>query len=136
MKSPIVSSRIIVQRCSSGGRYRIRIEVTTGVARSTAELLFEINKPPENGTLAVSPEAGTATNMTFFITALDYQDEDLPLMYAFSFELDGATVQLSDPTTCNRTAVMLPQGNPSSSFRYAITGQMTDAYTTPQPLRA
>ena len=52
-----------------GGSYRIRLQATTGVVQSTAELLFTVNTLPENGTVRVVPSLGTAMENAFVISS-------------------------------------------------------------------
>jgi hypothetical protein len=112
-----------------GGSYRIRLQATTGVAQSTAELLFTVNTSPENGTVRVVPSLGTAMENAFVISSDGWQDEDLPLMYSFATALGNDQLYpLTEPSTCNLTSAMLPQGSADHGFVYEVVGLVSDLY--------
>jgi hypothetical protein len=123
-------------RLVPGGSYRIRLLATTGPVQSTAELLFTVNRLPENGTISVMPAVGTAMETVYLIFATGWQDEDLPLTYVFSSDLSAQLVQVSEPSACNSTAAMLPQGNSIDGFRYQVVGLISDSYDATAQTRA
>ena len=48
-----------------------------------------LNIPAYGGTFNIEPSEGFALQTEFFIQLSNYLDEDLPLMYKFSFYLNG-----------------------------------------------
>ena len=67
-------------------------------------------------------------NSTFRILAQDWEDEDLPLLFLFSFELEGEIYQLNDQSDCPQAVVMLPQGAIADNYTLPIVAQVTDSY--------
>ena len=86
------------------------------------------NQWPENGTVVVEPPEGQAMNSTFRILVRDWEDEDLPLLFLFSFELEGEIYQLNDQSDCPQAVVMLPQGAIADNYTLPIVAQVTDSY--------
>lgn len=50
-----------------------------------AELSVNVNAPPLGGHVEASPRAGTAAVDSFLLQSLDWTDDDLPLLYSFSY---------------------------------------------------
>ncbi|EAR97447.2 REJ domain protein (macronuclear) [Tetrahymena thermophila SB210] len=103
---------------------RFSVYNPTFIMPSLTTISFNINFPPQNCTLVISPLQGIALQTVFSIQFLYCIDEDLPLTYQFFYynSIDDAQQelispwnilrrQIQDQTTVNSIQTVLPQGN-------------------------
>ncbi|EAR97446.2 REJ domain protein (macronuclear) [Tetrahymena thermophila SB210] len=103
---------------------RFSVYNPTFIMPSLTTISFNINFPPQNCTLVISPLQGVALQTVFSIQFLYCLDEDLPLTYQFFYynSIDDAQQelispwniqrrQIQDQTTVNQIQTLLPQGN-------------------------
>ena len=54
---------------------------------SETSLSIPFNHPPQDGRINVEPSSGESLITEFTISALDWEDDDLPLQYKFQYKL-------------------------------------------------
>ncbi len=72
---------------SSDLRYAFTCAVQDPAGNSgNATVKLEVNRAPRLGSFAVSPASGVADDTSFTLSAIGWNDDDLPLQYRFSYE--------------------------------------------------
>ena len=115
---------------SAGEVYRVRLTATlvgTEVA-AQSELTFEMNVPPRNGSVIVTPSKGVALTVNFRIAATGWEDEDTPLAYRFGYDRGAARTWLLANASSDATSALLPQGEEPAGFQYQVFAHVADAF--------
>ena len=99
-----------------------------------ASVSIVINQPPSSGSFVVSPaQGGSALNTSYFYTAPNWVDADLPLSYTLGYYVSASAalsvVQMSAPQSYVR-ALMGP-GLQSNRYQVNCTAIVSDYYGCP-----
>jgi hypothetical protein len=86
--TPITNPSLVIRPGSLevGASYRFRLSVFDGRTTGEVEVDVLVNSPPSGGNVTVVPTEGMAISDRFLITAQGWNDPDIPLMYAFSYQ--------------------------------------------------
>jgi hypothetical protein len=108
-----LSAVVAVGLLTPGSAYTLRLTATdSDGSAGYAEVTLTMNTPPESGSVVVSPAGGYALKTAFTFAAVEWVEEDLPLM-GYSF----GTVGVNGDGTLDE-ATMLPFGGVESDASY------------------
>jgi hypothetical protein len=113
------------------GLFTFKLTFVAGPEESVSALTIVTNGEPRIGSLVVSPAAGVMLATLFSLTAEHWEDEDLPLMYAFGFaETFGVNVFDTIRTKAELAfcSAFLPRGSPQADFNLTIRVRVYDFY--------
>lgn len=110
--------------------FRFSIYNTSLYLLSYAELTVRINGAPTGGIYTVTPQNGTALTTTFEFLTQNWVDSDLPLTYAFQYQLSSTTTPLNiqGRSQSNSVSRPLPAGLQSSDYALSTIAIVYDVY--------
>ncbi|KAK3274984.1 hypothetical protein CYMTET_16864 [Cymbomonas tetramitiformis] len=91
--TPLLDSTSLVvakNTLRAGGAYLFRLRATDANGPSSASLLVEVNTAPSGGAAAAAPLEGVAMTTAFTLSALGWEDDDVPLWYQWKYQIRGA----------------------------------------------
>eukprot|EP01045_Picozoa_sp_COSAG04_P007910 COSAG04_NODE_425_length_14588_cov_5.253089_6_plen_2166_part_01 len=97
-----------------GQQYRFRL-VVSSAAQAYGEITALVNFPPVHGDFAISPSVGWALATHFEFGAAGWVDEDMPLLFSFSYEKHGEEFLLCRLSSSPKRLVQLPPGDRTDS---------------------
>eukprot|EP00854_Cymbomonas_tetramitiformis_P006122 gene6122-7345_t len=74
----------------AGAVYQFQLRAVDEIGEGTALVEVQVNTPPAGGRLQMEPSEGVALSTVFYFRSLDWQDEDLPLWYKYSYNVVGS----------------------------------------------
>ena len=95
-----------------GQEYRFRLQVMDAdLSTGFVEISFTVNEPPSCGRIDVRPSDGVALNTSFGLFMDGWADDlkDLPLVYRFSYSVDGG--QEANIGECAQMKTCLPRNS-------------------------
>ena len=133
-----LSNKVLVLRPQSlvgGLAYRFQLAVFDGRATAVCKADVVMNVAPHGGAVTVEPSDGYAISTTFTIassSASSWQDEDIPLTFAFSYSATNRTDaphrSLTTSSLSISTSAVLPAGHPDNNYMCQLHVTVTDAY--------
>ena len=117
---------------AAGYAYRFRLDASDANGAAAAFLTLRRNAPPAGGSLAVSPQTGTALSTVFTVTAAGWADDDAPLAYRFTARVVGAPAaereqQLQDFSPLASYRGTLPGGLDAEGGAVVVAVRVRDA---------
>lgn len=114
---------------SAGSTYKLTLSVTDQYGSVASSALVIVNSPPTGGVVDVLPLTGLAFATKFLMKASSWADEDLPLLYKFSFwknqtdvgnmdKLNDATQWSSDLT--KNKVLPNPENTDNNIYLYSL----------------
>ena len=96
---------------------------------SALSLTISVNSPPILGNFAISPETGIELSTLFTFSCSQWQDENLPLQYQFSYvSSTGNPVTVRSLAENTFASAQLPAGDVFSDFELVGIAQVFDSY--------
>ena len=124
----VVSPDTLTQTLDGDGAFVFRLTASIGDLVSYAEVVVAMNAPPSGGWLQSHPLNGTAVTTTFVLSAVGWDDEDLPMSYRM-FTVDGKNQAVLAPRSAiNSVSTVLGAGLPSDEHRIEFGATITDAF--------
>jgi len=132
------TATVRVSALTPGMTYTFSLTATdTDGASSYSTLSLTVNEAPNSGTVAVAPSQGFALDTSFTLTALNWVDEDLPLLYRFGtlpVHSDGSLdTSMGSPfgdarSSATYAGAMLSAGANSTNFTVGCFGEVIDSF--------
>lgn len=121
---------------SPGATYTFQLSATDTFGSSSWTASFVVNEPPTGSGLAVSPEVGEVFDTVFTISAVSWEDEDLPLTFLFRYAVttdlatfDGTIVNINaQPVLATTTSARLPLGVTSAGNQLTVIAVVADVH--------
>jgi hypothetical protein len=107
-----------------GRHYTFRVSVTTSDGTGFGEVAIQMNTSPQDGSVRVDPETGTALRTSFIVSSFGWYDEDVPLQHRYGFEMGGTDSALSGFGGSQTLDAVLP----SSAEPFPVYVEVADAY--------
>ena len=99
-----------------------------------AQTTMKVNLPPQGGSLAVSPNHGTALVTSFLAMTSGWQDDptDFPFTYDFRYSIDNAArvLMAQSESTFSSASMVLPAGMESLDYAVIVFVRVYDVYAT------
>ncbi|XP_033100162.1 uncharacterized protein LOC117103671 [Anneissia japonica] len=115
-------------------RYRVMCMASRNhnfVNYGVSQLTFYINDIPLKGICSISPVHGVATSTEFRVQCEGFRDDDLPLLYKYSYSIDNGTNWFTffNEEYANMTkGVKIPAGPEEYDYMVAVRVRVTDSY--------
>ena len=127
---------------SPGAYLAFTLSCTTADASpltSVSSVVVAVNAPPTPGTFVVTPASGTELTTEFKMSAVQWVDSDLPLMYTFAFDVNSRVNIVQQLSQNSYATTVLPAGNGNvDGITPAVKCKLTvyDSYMSKSDARA